>query len=261
MLNEPTHPSEKNDLKSILSLRFERFDTSSPGAKSSLCEKAYLFWRQQWDQTFQELQVDKQNWSDDFLNRELVGLFDNEEPVGLMLYRFLDLSRPSHRAVSYFHNYPPEVMAQVQAPRDTVQVPSHMTVNPNWTKTKTDYPISELLISFCVLGFLENLQAQRMLGYLRKNRSTHSIFYRHGAIAVANDVQAYNVKVDFAIIPRQTARLSTLTNCDQLALYFWNQQYNTIKRIYDYQPRPNKNINEAFGRQRSPNELGEHQFL
>lgn len=262
MLKLNTHPSEKSEIKSILRLRFERFSTSHPGKKEKLCENAYQFWRSQWDQTFEELKVSKKNWSDEFLDRELVGLFDGEKPVGLMLYRFLDLSRPSSRDVSYFHNYPPEVLEKVLAPKDYVQIPTHMTMDPEWTKTKTDYPISELLISFCLLGFLEKSQAQRMLGYLRKNRSTHKIFYRHGAIAIAENVKAYNVEVDFAVIPRHTARLSTLTNCDQLALYFWNQQWMNRQGVLDDdQSRTNQILYQAARGHNPENELGKSQYL
>ena len=262
MLNETAHTSEKKELKSVTNLRFEHFNTGHPGDKVDLGAASFIFWKSIWQDTFDELGVTKQVWSDDFLHRELVGFFDNNRPVGLVLFRYLDLNRPSHRSVSYFQNHPKDVLDKSFSPCDLTQVSSHITIDKKWTKSQTDYPLSELLISFCLLDFLQNRKAKRMLAYLRNNRGIQNIFYRHGAEALARNVHAYNVDVDFVQITRAKAHLSTLSGCDQLALYFWNQKLNDRKgAVHDDQSRSNTNFHSATGKPHSQNELGESSFI
>jgi hypothetical protein len=215
--------SEKSDKKSIFSLRFEKFNTGNPGDKVALCESSFLLWKDIWNHAFEELGVNKKVWSDDFLHRDLVGFFDGDRAVGFVLFRYLDFDRATHRMVSYFQNHPEDVLEKSFGPRDLAQISSHITIHPDWTKSKTDYPMSEILISFLALDFMEHPTASRMLAYLRNSRGIQNIFYRHGAKALAQNVFAYNCEVDFVEITKQEVHLSVLPHCDQVATYFWNQ--------------------------------------
>jgi hypothetical protein len=258
MLNETTHTSEKRDLKSILGLNFRLFNTSSPGPHLSLCESSFHFWQNSWEKTFAELNCPQSLWSDDFLHKELGGLFINDQPIGFLLYQFLDLKRPTYQSLSYFKNYPKDLKQKVCADQDQVMAISYMTVNSDWRKTKTDYSISELLISFAVLRFLQS-PAQRLIGYFRNNRGTQNIFYRHGGHPLLQSLMAYNVEVDFAQIIRSSAHLSELPFYDQLALYFWNQDNNHFINkgtSYDDQSRTNSVLHEATERHNPQFQLG-----
>ncbi len=210
-------------MKSISDLDFYHFSTSSPGVFSELNERCFELWEKNWIETFRELNVAKKTLSsDDFLSKELGGLFFNNRPVGFLLYHFCDLEKRSHQKMSYFENYPEDVRESIIGLESSSMIITYMTLDSAWRKSETDLPISELLIGFSVLRLMES-SAKRILGYFRNNRGTQNIFYRHGGIPISKGKQAYNVEVDFAQITRESARLSPLPNCLEMTIQKWNR--------------------------------------
>ncbi len=210
-------------LKSVSDLRFLHFSTSQPGVFSDLNERCFELWEKVWIETFAELQVaNKKVTSDDYLSKELGGLFLGDQPIGFLMYHFCDLKKRTHQKMSYFHNYPQSLYDEVIAKGDLSMVITYMTLDHAWRKSQTDLPISEILIGFSVMRFMES-EAQRLLGYFRNNRGTQNMFYRHGGQALRLNEQAYNVEVDFAEITRPTARLSTWKDCADMTFMKWNE--------------------------------------
>ncbi len=210
-------------MKHVSELQFRHFSTSSPGRFSKENEVCFDLWEKIWLETFDELQVKhKKVNSDDFLAKELGGLFLGEKPIGFLLYHFCELNKRTHQKMSYFANYPESLYQQVIGKGDLSMVITYMTLDHEWRKSQTDLPISELLIGFAVMRFMES-QAKRLLGYFRNNRGTQNMFYRHGGQPLLLGAQAYNVEVDFAEITRESARLSEWKNCADLTFVKWNE--------------------------------------
>jgi hypothetical protein len=210
-------------MKQIVDLDFHIFQTSDPGEQTALNERCFELWEHIWIDTFKELQVhDKPVHSDDYLSKELGGLFLGDKPVGFLMYHFCDMKKRTHQKMSYFHNYPKHLYQNVISAQDQVMVITYMTLDPEWRKSLTDLPISELLIGFSVLRFMES-QSNRLIGYFRNNRGTNDIFYRHGGLALLKGETAYNVEVDFAQITRRSARLSTLPGCADMTFLKWKE--------------------------------------
>jgi len=210
-------------MKQIAKLDFYHFNTSNPEDNSVLNEACFELWEKVWINTFIELNVQhKQVDSDDYLSKELGGLFLGGKPIGFLMYHFCDMKKRTHQKMSYFHNYPRDLYQNVIAVEDQVMVITYMTLDPEWRKSLTDLPISELLIGFAVLRFMES-QSKRLLGYFRNNRGTNDIFYRHGGLPLLKGEQAYNVEVDFAQITRSSAQLSTLPGCADMTFLKWNE--------------------------------------
>jgi hypothetical protein len=241
-------------VKTISGLEFRHFSTSDPGEQVFINERCFDLWERVWSDTFVELNVPhKKVSSDDYLSKELGGLFYGDQPVGFLLYHFCDLKRRSHQKMSYFSNYPEKLHQEVSSWAEEVMVITYMTLEPGWRKSFTDLPISELLIGFAVLRLMES-RASRMIGYFRNNRGTHQIFYRHGGIPLLTGQQAYNVEVDFAQITRDSATLSRLPSCAEMTLAKWRQF--KLKQQGENHERSNEfEGNEAIGGEFSGNAL------
>lgn len=217
-------------MNSVEGLEFYHFNTGNPGIFKEHCESAFRLWDTQWTETFKELQVEKKIFSDDFLNRELGGLFCGTQAIGFILYTFLDLKLPSNQRVHYSANYPPDLWNAYCEKEDLVMVAGHMTAAHDWRKSNTDFPISELLFSLSVLRFLDS-PADRMITYARNNRKMNDMVYRHGGNPMLQNHLAYNVEVDFIEIPRQQAKISDFSGCAPITINLWNQTKTTLNPI------------------------------
>jgi|GEM_PF-3193445 len=209
-------------MKFVEDLGFFHFNTSEPGEFSKHCESAFALWEEQWVSTFAKSKLEIEIFSDEFLNRELGGLFFGTKAVGFMLYSFFDFSKYSSQKARYFKNYPREVWASHHQKKDLVFSPTHMTLHPDWRKSNTNLPISELLFGFSLLRFLDS-SADRLIGYARNDLKMNEVLYRHGGYPLATNLQAYNTPVDFIEISRASAHLSDDDACAEMNLMFWNK--------------------------------------
>jgi hypothetical protein len=224
-------------MNQVRNLTFAHFNTENPGAHLAHCESAFHLWEKQWSETFRELGANKEIYSDDFLNRELTGLFLGTEAIGFVLCTFIDLSRYSHRRLQYSHSHPETLWRVYSESQDQVMSTTYLTLDHDWRKSNTDYPISELIMGLSVLRFLES-PADRLIGYFRNNRGVNEMMYRHGGTPVLVNQIAYNVPVDFIQITRENARLSDWKDCAQLTLDFWTRF--KFKKTFNSPLNPNK---------------------
>ncbi len=204
--------------------------TTSQSEGSGVRKSCESLWWQVWESTFTELQVQKKMTADDFLDRELIGLRTPEgEICGFMLMKsfFLDEFMTRH---SYFDNYPDHLKETLSLWHESVMAISYMTISETWRKSHTTLPLSEIIMGLCVLNFL-NSPTEKLIGYFRKNRNTHDIFYRHGGVPLVKDHVAYKVDVDFAFVDRQTAHLSQNVESKVQTLNYW--QLLTGEKSYD----------------------------
>ena len=244
-------------MKNVGNLELTVINTRNPSSEDELqkCESAYQLWKKAWQGTFRELNVGKSLFSDDFLDRELGGLFLGNEAVGFLLYNWFEINRSYHCEHSYFENYPSELMEELLiSGYKKIMVISYMTLKDDWRKPFTDLPISELLTSFAVKRFVES-EAQVLVGYFRNDRKTNEMFYRHGGIPLIKDIKRYNVAVDFASITKAAATSSTFPGVADIANRLWeNRNKNSLRRT-EYEELP-RSVHESFGRLHSVSSMG-----
>ncbi|MFZ3231023.1 MAG: hypothetical protein WA160_12515 [Pseudobdellovibrio sp.] len=216
-----------HSLKDVFKLSYVTFNTSNPGIYSEHCHSAYQLWKKQWTITFKELGTEKLLTSDDFIDRELCGLFDGHKAIGIVLFKFMDLKYKSTLDTAYFKNYPTSLLERNYDLNDTIMVMSYMTIDPLWRKLYTNFSVSELLFGFLILN-LNCSKSARAICYLRNNRSTNEIFYRHSGTFLESTT-AYNVAVDFAEADSSTSTLSTFQCHALLNLKLWNNFYQQRK--------------------------------
>lgn len=194
-----------------------------PLADVEKVERAYQFWKNSWSETFKSLKVDVGHdlYSDDFLGREAISLFRYKEPVALFFFHGVPL-RPSQMNHSYFKNYPPRVLQEVQKMGfKRCLILSYMTVHPEYRKGNTDIPMFELLFSLGVKLF-ETVPHECLLGYIRKDLSFHSSFERHGGQKIG-DNRVYNVGVDYLLMTKHTMQLSPDPEVARAADFLWGK--------------------------------------
>ena len=231
----------------VTKLIYLNFNTSDPGIHEKACESAYSLWKNQWIETFSDLDKTRHLTSDDFIDHELCGLFDGDKAVGFMLCKFMDLRLKSTFDILYFKNYPKSLIERNKTLQDTIMIMSFMTLNPAWRKSFTNFSISELLIGFMVLR-LNVSNSKRAIGYFRNNRSTNEIFYRHSGRFLLQD-KAYNVEVDYAETDPQTSTLSSFSSHALLNFKLWNEfYYNQRRKTYELERGPAPRQSEQTGR-------------
>jgi hypothetical protein len=241
--------TSKTLINDVTKLKYLSFNTSAPGLFQPQCQSAYLLWKQQWQSTFKELGTEKSLTSDDFIDRELCGLFDDEKVIGFILYKFMDLRLLSSLDSLYFKNYPDALLARNKNLNDPIMIMSYMTLDPTWRKSNTNFSISELLIGFIILH-QNTSHSQRVIGYFRNNRSTNEIFYRHSGQFLMRHT-AYNVDVDYAETDTKKSTLSSRSNHALLTFKLWTEFYNQ-RRNYEFERRIISGKSKHGGRTLSP---------
>lgn len=221
-----SNSSEKinSKLLDVTTLEYLNFSTSCPGQYLNECNHAYELWKQQWTDTFAELGVKKTLTSEDFLNRQICGLFKDGKAIGFLLHHELNLNLSSALDSNYFQSYPSSLKDYQKTKNDNVFIVSYMTTNPDWRKSKTNYSISELLLSFAVIEF-SFTKSNRILGYFRNNRSINNVFYRHSGRYLCTEI-AHNIEVDFGEIYQTEASLSEYKDHAVVSLKLWENFYN-----------------------------------
>ncbi len=255
------HLNLAEDFLDVTSLSYLHFNTSNPGQFLNHCNSAYVLWKHQWVQTFCDLGVDKKLSSDDFLNRQLCGLFRGHQAIGFILYQHVNLKLNATLDSPYFNNYSDDLKTHQNTCNDQVFIISYMTIDGCWRKTNTNYSISELLISFVVVEFNFS-EANRIIGYFRNNRSTNQIFYRHAGTFLSQK-SAYNVEVDFAEIHKEKAHLSTKKDHAIVSLKLWEKFNNqkTKETTYGTEIRPQPRKNEQISPKPKKPRLEQQRYL
>jgi hypothetical protein len=210
--------------KSVYDLDFKIIETRSPAPNLvALCEDSFSLWHREWLKTFEDLHVQRALYADDFLDKEIGGLFYGNRPVGLLFYSWFNINRPSHLKHSYFKDYPPGVIDSiVRRGHENVMVITYMTLDPKWRRQFTDVPVSEMLIGLAAKRFLQS-DSTALIGYFRNNKKTNEMFYRHGGIRVLKNAKTYNVDVDYAILTKESACESQFPGVSQAVGTLWNQ--------------------------------------
>ncbi|MBC7464449.1 MAG: hypothetical protein H7256_00525 [Bdellovibrio sp.] len=209
-------------------LSYLTFNTSHPGVYRKECENSYGLWKAQWLETFSSLDKTRTLNSDEFLDRELSGLFEGEKPIGFTLVKFIDLSFASTLDILYFKNYPEELTEQNKFLQDRIMIMSFMTLRPDWRKSQTNFSISELLLGFMILR-LNISNSNRALACIRNDRSINKVFYRHSGRFLLKGT-AYNVEVDYAEADTLTSTLSSYSSHALLCFKLWSEFYNQRRK-------------------------------
>jgi len=219
-------------LKKISDLDLYILNTKDPKPEEvPLVEKAYKLWLTSWEFTFRSQNVDigKRLYSDDFLDRDVMALFYNGEPVALTFVKWFT-PRKSQLDHSYFKHYPQSVIDHIKSMGNKRwMLSSYITCVPEWRKRFTDISLTEVMFSLSVKIF-EKSKASYFIGYIRKDNDFHEVFYRHGGIKLGEN-NVYNSEVDYVYMTRESKRLSPLPGVAEMANALWEQMESRSKLV------------------------------
>lgn len=217
-------------MKKLRDLDFYLLNTkTTDDNEASLVERAFRFWQDSWQTTFKNLNVEvgEKLYADDFLDREAMALFEGKKPVALFFNSWFEL-RESQLNHSYFKSYPKQVISKLnELGFYRTMILSYMTVHPEYRRSETDLPISELLFSLGVLRF-KTVPHEVLTGYIRTDLSFHKVFENHGGIKL-EDSRVYNVGVDYLYLTKASARLSPILGVADCAEYLWSKRIQNTK--------------------------------
>jgi hypothetical protein len=168
-------------------------------------EKAYAFWLEMWRDTFAAVQPTLTLHSDVFLrHREMSVIFLEEDPIGLIMYDFRDLSVRAHRDLSYFQHYPLEVVEELRTRGHCqLMLMGQLTVHPRWRRQSVGPFVSDALVGLSIKRFLAS-EASTMITFTRNDRSTQRLGYSFGAAALRQGHEAHGIASDVLAFHRDT---------------------------------------------------------
>jgi hypothetical protein len=164
--------------------------------------------------------------SDDFLRQhEIIALFLDKEPVGMIGVNWMDLSSAAYLDHTYFScNYSNQALNKLrESMHQQVMVVEQCMVARDWRKRKIGIGISEILLGLSMLRFLDSA-ATALISCPRNNRGMHKSFYRLGALSLEKNHLLYGSPSDIILITRENARLSTDQQVANLTKWLWSKK-------------------------------------
>lgn len=161
--------------------------------------------------------------SDGFVSQdEIHVLFNNDKPVGVFAFSWMDLSFKATRQQKYFvSNYPHSVIEKLQqCANPIIMTMGQLAVHPDWRRSKIGPCVSELLVGFAVKRLQES-PADILLSFSRNNRKTHDLSYRYGAQPIVQNHQSHGIASDILTIHRNDALPSPIEGMQAAVDKLW----------------------------------------
>lgn len=144
----------------------------------------YRVWRSVWEVGVRELYGQEFLPSDQFIRQDFVaGIFRGDVCLASCCYRLINLSIPAHVDDSWFKPWPRDLVVQMAETTPMALMPSWLSVNPDFRRKETGYPIHLARIMMEVLNYVtiqEN--AQIAFGVSRNDRSVNKVLRHIGGV-------------------------------------------------------------------------------
>jgi len=184
-------------------------------AKDRFCQADYLkhyeqgfqFWFTYLKQALEEEHnetIAKTLSSDMFVEcDESVLFFHNQEPIGLFMFRWLNIQfKPNQLLSAVKTRFPANLLTKLQQENiSKIMIMSNLIVHPDWRRNKVGVGISDLLVKCAIIRFLES-DAHVLLTTTRNNRSTNTLGCRQGGTKYADNDKIFGVPSDILLFYR-----------------------------------------------------------
>ena len=166
--------------------------------------------------------------SDSFLEYdELVTLNNPTGPIGLFMFRWIDLAFTSNQSLSGIKNRFPQTLLDALAKKkfSKIMLMGNLAVDPNWRRSKVGFGVADMLMTFAVTRFLES-DAQVLLTTTRNNRSTNTLCYRQGGSKYADNGIVFGVESDVVLFHRDDIKPLEIPLIYDKAKSLWQSKQN-----------------------------------
>lgn len=220
-MNVSTELSQK---KSVFDLEFDIISPFQFDQKRSRVESAYQLIKREWSFAFKFLKVDEVITSDDFLRSNIVGLFDGDSAVALMLTYNGSFDHLSFRDQKYFHNYPDSVIHSILKYGRNTKIWYKFTVHREWTRRKTDISVAEVIIGLLIKNF-KNEKIDCAIGLARNDVGVNKIAENWG-IEILDIKNVYNTKGSFVLLTQSKSYKNIDPDVNLAVQVLFSQKFN-----------------------------------
>jgi hypothetical protein len=166
--------------------------------------------------------------SDDFLRQnEIHCLFNEALAIGLFAFSWMNLQFVATRKQQYFiKNYPPYLLDQIcEQGHHVIMTMGHLSVHPDWRKSKIGFGVVDILMGFAVKRFLES-PATLLLTFTRNNRKTHELCYRFGGKPLLKDQVSHTIASDIIAFHKDDVVPSPIEGIHEAVEKLWLKKTN-----------------------------------
>jgi hypothetical protein len=164
-------------------------------------------------------------------------LYSGDRPIATCCHRYVDLRHHCAILDSYFTPsiWPDSVTAIVPGLGRTCVLGSHIFIDPDFRKGKSELPIKNIVCSLS-LAHVDGTRPDVFLGMTRIDRGIDKVFHDSGAVSLHANVNWYQIPVDLiALFPNeipitinplyQDAVRSIGGTCDRFAVNYFERNH------------------------------------
>jgi hypothetical protein len=193
--------------------------------RTPLHEKLFIDWKQFWSEHFEETGSSAKLFSDELSRTTYVtALHKGDLPIAMQFYNVLDLSNPVHMHTRYMNQYPPEgreLFAKMNLRR--VITMEYLYVHPEWRFTKSQLPLSEIIIGLGLNIFREDPSLDAVITIARRVVKSQNRLVNWG-MTESIFMNLHNNECSIV----HCLKSDKIENADhatqQMTQYFWNKQ-------------------------------------
>ncbi|MES2768672.1 MAG: hypothetical protein V4596_05945 [Bdellovibrionota bacterium] len=199
----------------------------------ALHNKAFLYWKNFWNNIFKENGTDDTVNADHFWRQDLVTLLmDGDEIAGQHLYSFFHLKSLASKNHSYFvEGFNEEYFVQLnQRKGSTVMSVEYLAVAPDWRKKNCGVSLGTVLIGLaCQHQKLHNISV--LTAPSRVDVKVDRMVAEHGGEVIVGGLEMHNTPVSLMAIFREKTKVHDDLSISSLIDRLWNERtdYTSVK--------------------------------
>lgn len=163
--------------------------------------------------------------SDDFLRQHTaICLYHNDKPISLLTMTRHNLNFTPIRDLSYFKNYPFDIVNMLREDGHThIFEMAHLVADQQYRRSVTGFPMTEIVMGLAMQHYLES-DCTALISYTRMNRGTHELCYRYGAEAISDVFVSYGIDSNAVAFYRNKVTTSSISGIPALVERLWKEK-------------------------------------
>lgn len=200
--------------------------------KIELYHRAYMMWKEFWEQVYGDAGAADCFKPDDFLRQDFIPVLTyKNEIVAMHLYTLFNTTNYAVRDHRYFAFYPENFFSYLSDKQSPYAMSiEYLTVAPGWRKRNVGFSIGESLIG-CSLNYLEPTNAQVAIAPARTDNKVHTMCYNFGFDCFEAGITKRNFSVDLVAGFKEKVQKNPSEKINQLIEHMWAHRQDHTGRI------------------------------
>lgn len=182
-------------------------------------------WQNLWSKAYQEMQVSKHLYSDNFTRQDFIGaVYYAGKCVGVICFRWCDIGTNDFANDSAFAQWGPEDLKKISERGPKVIVCSQLTVHPLARGKTLGVSVMHLLTGLGIEFFM-NANAHAMAAHIRIDKKVNESCARLGGTSVRENVHfSGGIAGDLMVFYKDVIAQRPTQELDILVKQLWNNQ-------------------------------------